>query len=121
MTCRNSVTSSTYAVHRILSIETSDSRFTGDMPEDNPGLFGLPWHEPKTFFIRFSQGKVSDYVRERVWSDSQKLYTLPDTSVLLEITTCSEPELMAWLRSYGEDAELVSEQQASELMKKRGA
>ena len=25
---------------------------------------------------------------------------------------------MAWLRSYGEDAELVSEQQASELIKK---
>jgi hypothetical protein len=31
------------------------------LPEAEPNAFGLPWHEPKTFRIRFKAGKAADY------------------------------------------------------------
>jgi len=96
------------AVHRILDVILTDKPVTFDIPEANPGMFGLPWHEPRTFRIRFRPGKVSDYVRERIWAEAQKLEEQEDGGVVLEITTCSEPELTAWVRSFGENANLLS-------------
>lgn len=95
------------AVHRIKAVTLTDKHFCFDMPEAEPGNFGLPWHEPRTFRIRFTPGKASDYVRERIWADRQQLEELDDGGVMLEITTRSEPELMAWVRSFGEDACLI--------------
>ncbi len=95
------------AVHRIRDVTLTDVILTLSFPEPNPGMFGLPWHEPRRFHIRFAPGKVSDYVRERIWADEQRLEELPDGGVLLEITTCSEPELLAWVRSFGNNAELL--------------
>lgn len=57
-----------------------------------------------TFRIRFTAGKAAEYVRERIWAEAQKLEETPDGGVLLEITTRSEPELMAWVRSFGPEA-----------------
>ena len=95
------------AVHRIQNVTVTDITVTCDIPDADPGTFGLPWHEPRTFRIRFAPGKVSDYVRERVWAESQRMKDNEDGSLLLEITTCSEPELLAWVRSFGENAKLV--------------
>lgn len=96
------------AVHRIQSVIQTDKPVPFAIPEADLGMFGLPWHEPRTHRIRFKPGKVSDYIRERIWSESQKLVELADGGVLLEITTCSEPELLAWIRSFGEEASLKS-------------
>lgn len=98
------------AVHRVQRVTLTDKPVTFDIPEANPGMFGLPWHEPRTFRIRFAAGKVADYVRERIWADTQKLEEQEDGSVVLEITTCSEPELTAWVRSFGENATLLPTQ-----------
>lgn len=95
------------AVHRILEVRLTDHFSTLAVPEPSPGMFGLPWHEPRHFRVRFAPGKVADYVRERIWADEQRLEELPDGGVLLEITTCSEPELHAWVRSFGDSAELL--------------
>ena len=54
----------------------------------------------------FKAGEAADYVSERIWSDSQKIEKQDDGSVVLQITTSSEPELMAWVRSFGEEASL---------------
>lgn len=91
------------AVHRMVDVKPTDTRAPGDIPPVDPGLFGLPWHEPRTFSIRFRPGTASDYVRERVWSDSQELRELPDGGVELVVTTRSEPELAAWTRAFGDD------------------
>lgn len=96
------------AVHRILDVTLTNKPVLFAVPEANPGTFGLPWHDPRTFRIRFKPGKASDYVRERIWADTQKLEEQDDGGVLLEITTCSEPELAAWVRSFGEDALLLA-------------
>lgn len=95
------------AIHRIHDVTLTDKLILFDIPESNPGMFGLPWHEPRTFRIRFAPGKAADYVRERIWADQQKLEELEDGGVLLELTTRSEPEVMAWVRSFGEEATLL--------------
>ncbi len=95
------------AVHRIREVILTDKPVLFDIPENDPGMFGLPWHEPRTFRIRFKPGKAADYVRERIWADQQKLEEMNDGGVLLELTTRSEPEITAWVRSFGEDAELL--------------
>lgn len=95
------------AVHRIEDVTLTDKHITFEIPDSDPGMFGLPWHEPRTFRIRFKPGRASDYVRERIWADNQRLSELEDGGVLLELTTRSEPELSAWVRSFGEEAILL--------------
>lgn len=95
------------AVHRMTQVEVTAFFSTLPPPQFDPAGFGLPWHEPRTFRIRFKPGPSSDYVRERQWAASQRISDLPDGSLLLELTTCSEPELMAWVRSFGSEAELL--------------
>lgn len=96
------------AVHRIQDVIVTEKRFAFEIPQADPAGFGLPWHEPKKFRIRFNSGKAADYVRERIWATEQRIHELNDGSVLLEMTTRSEPEVMAWVRSFGEEAELFS-------------
>lgn len=98
------------AVHRICEVHLTDHPVLFPIPEADPGTFGLPWHEPRTFRIRFAPGKVADYVRERTWADAQRLEDQPDGGLILTITTRSQPELAAWVRSFGADAELLSEE-----------
>ncbi len=99
-----------YAVHRIKDLEFDDRTIPGEFNDTDYelGSFGLPWHEPRTFKITFKKGKTADYVRERIWADEQKVTDLENGDLLLEITTRSEPELMAWVRSFGENAALLS-------------
>ncbi len=96
-----------FAIHRIMYIILLDKTFTLTFPKDHAQTFGLPWHEPKSFSIRFVAGKAADYVRERIWADEQKLEELEDGGLILHIITRSEPELMAWVRSFGDGVEVV--------------
>ena len=95
------------AVHRIEDVILTQKPVTFTLPQADPGAFGLPWHEPRTFRIKFKPGKASDYVRERVWAESQILSEDEDGGAILEITTRSEPELLAWVRSFGDEAKLL--------------
>ena len=61
--------------------------------------------EPLKFNLK--AGKVAEYVRERIWSDSQRLVELENGDFLLEIVTRSEPELTAWVRIFGEEARFI--------------
>lgn len=98
-----------FAIHRIQDITLTDRQVEIEMPEYKPEVFGLPWHETKTFKVRFKSGKSAEYVKERIWSESQTLTDTEDGGVILELTTQSAPELKAWVRSFGEDAEVISD------------
>lgn len=98
-----------FAVHRIKDVELTGRTWDFQIPEENLAMFGLPWHAPKVFRIRFITKRAAQYVRERIWSDRQKILEMPDGSIILEMASCSEPEVVAWVRSFGEDAELVEE------------
>lgn len=95
------------ALHRIQDVTLTDKVANFEIPEADLGTFGLPWHEPKKFRIRFTPGKAADYVRERIWASDQKVTEQDDGSLVLELTTRSEPELMAWVRSFGDEASII--------------
>lgn len=97
-----------FAVHRIIDIISTDKPILFDIPDVELNMFGLPWHEPRTFKIQF-KGRSVDYVKERIWAKNQKITDLEDGGILLEITTRSEPELTAWVRSFGEEAWFIHE------------
>ncbi|MBR4747681.1 MAG: WYL domain-containing protein, partial [Desulfovibrio sp.] len=95
------------AVHRIREVTVTDKHFLFEMPEEDLGMFGLPWHEPRNFRIRFAPGGAADYVRERIWSDQQRIVEQEDGGVVLELVSRSEPEVTSWVRSFGKEAELL--------------
>ena len=95
------------AIHRIQDVALTDKPARFVIPEADLGMFGLPRHEPRVFRIRFASRKEADYVRERIWADEQRIEELDEGGLILEITTRSEPELMAWVRSFGDEAELL--------------
>ncbi|MBQ9405757.1 MAG: WYL domain-containing protein [Desulfovibrio sp.] len=97
------------AVHRMQAVATMNRYYEGDFPKVADGTFGLPWHEPREYHIHFRAGRAADYVSERIWADQQQLETQEDGSVILHITTRSEPELMAWVRSFGDEASLLTQ------------
>ncbi len=99
------------AVHRIREVDVTDKKSDIALPQADPGLFGLPWHEPRQVRIQFKAGKVVDYVRERMWSAEQNIEDLPDGGIILEMMSQSDEELMAFVRSFGESARLLSEAQ----------
>lgn len=96
------------AIHRITDVILTERVFSIELPEVNPKAFGLPWHEPRTFRIRFKPGKSAAYVRERVWSEQQVIEEQEDGGIILELATHSEPELMAWVRSFGDETEFIA-------------
>jgi hypothetical protein len=98
---------SNLAVHRIQDVVLTERKYRMELPEASPDEFGLPWHEPRNFRIFFKPGRAADYVRERIWSENQRFEEHDDGSLLLELTTRSEPELQAWVRSFGEEAKLM--------------
>ena len=93
----------TLAVHRLADVTLTDRNFEFDAADRELGAFGLKHHEVKYFRIHFDK-EASDYVRERIWSTDQKLEEQEDGTVVLEVGTVSEKELMAWVRSFGERA-----------------
>lgn len=98
-----------FPIHRITDIISTDKPVKFDIPDVELNMFGLPWHEPRTFKIRFKKGRSSDYVQERIWAKNQKITKRKDGGIDLEITTRSEPELTAWVRSFGEDTSFINE------------
>lgn len=97
-----------FAIHRIVSVDKTTFEITFPIPKIESESFGLPWHEPRTFRIKFNPGKSSDYVKERIWAKHQKITEDGEGGIILEIVTSSEPELKAWIRSFGGEAKLLS-------------
>lgn len=97
----------TLAVHRIKSVAASGREAPFCMLRNSHNTFGLPWHEPKRFRVHFQSGGAAEYVRERIWADEQYIEEREDGSLILAIVTRSEPELLAWVRSFGDSARLL--------------
>lgn len=96
-----------FAVHRIQTVTQTNKSVTFSLPEMDSASFGLPWHEPKLFRIHFKTTRSAAYIRERIWSTNQQVFPQSDGSLILELVSASEPEIMAWIRSFGDVAELL--------------
>lgn len=110
---------SSYAIHRINKVTPSGQHFTFALTEVDDRFYGLPWHEPHTFVIHFKAGKSADYVRERIWTKNQRLRDLANGDLELELTTTAESELLAWVRSFGSEAQLIAKVQEPLMLLKQ--
>ena len=97
----------------------SGQHFTFALTEVDDRFYGLPWHEPRTFVIHFKAGKSADYVRERIWTKNQRLRDLANGDLELELTTTAESELLAWVRSFGSEAQLIAKVQEPLMLLKQ--
>ena len=71
------------------------------------GLMDTAGGRPVRAVVRFAP-EAATFVAERVWSQGQKIAEEADGGLRLELSVRSEPELLAWVLSFGEHAELVS-------------
>ena len=93
----------TFAVERIERIEVLDTEF--EMPADFDvsdyarGAFGITGGTPETVELVFDR-EVADYVRERLWHESQVFEERPDGSVRLCLDVAPNRELRTWLKGF---------------------
>ena len=97
----------TLAVHRILSC-TPTRRSLKDCPDlpGRGGAFGLPGRTGYPVRVLFD-AYYSTFLRERIWSDNQEVIDLPDGTVELRFEAASDHKLVAWVLSFGGDAQLL--------------
>lgn len=93
----------TFAVERIKRLELLEQSF--EIPKDFDlgayarGAFGITGGKPESVELHFDS-PVADYVRERVWHESQTLEERPDGSVALRMSVAPGPELQAWIKGF---------------------
>lgn len=90
----------TFLIHRLSDVVPQGEYFAFDAADLAARRFGLTWHEPRRVAIEVD-APAADYVRDRVWSDDQEIEEQTDGSLRLHLTTTSEPELKAWVWSFG--------------------
>ena len=97
------------ALHRVqsASLTRRAARHLPEPEEANKGAFGLMAHEPFTARIRFDKSAAT-YVAEREWSEGQKADVHKDGSMTLVMTVRSSEELISWILSFGDTAEVLS-------------
>jgi len=101
----------TFAVDRILAIESTGERF--EIPESfdfesyASRAFGVVSEPPVAVRIRFAP-RWRTYVEERVWHPSQKLSGDEAGGLVLEMEVGASSELRDWILSFGSGAEVLA-------------
>ncbi len=97
------------AVHRMTSVRMTrrSCEGLGREEDDTEGCFGLMGCRPFTVRVHFAASAAA-YASERTWSRDQKLTRHRDGSVTLTMTARSEAEVIAWVLSFADTAELLS-------------
>ncbi len=106
-----------YAVDRIVSAERTHDKFDYpsrvryDPAEWSSGGFGLfrsDDDEETEFELLFDDKRwLKTYVQERRWTPSQEFEELDDGRLRMTFSTTSAVQVWPWIRSFGEDVELV--------------
>lgn len=111
----------TLAVERIHEITDSGSSF--EYPKDfNPeelleSAFDIVYGDPMDVKIWFSANQAR-YIKERIWSKTQKIEDQEDGSIILSMKTSGRWDIIKWVLSYGSDAKVLKpEELREEIMK----
>jgi predicted DNA-binding transcriptional regulator YafY len=97
------------AVHRMKAVDMTDVKFQPDKFDFEKTFnqhFGLIKDKAFEVEVAFT-GWSAAYVSERIWSPDQKIIKKDKDKVVLKFTSSSEPELISWLLSFGQDARLI--------------
>jgi predicted DNA-binding transcriptional regulator YafY len=93
----------TFAVERIEKIEVLDQNF--EVPKDfnvteyARGAFGIAGGKPEAVEVVFA-AEMANYIRERVWHESQALEEKADGSVVLRMNVTPGFELQSWIKGF---------------------
>jgi predicted DNA-binding transcriptional regulator YafY len=97
------------AIHRIKKVELTDRRFefpkNYDFEKTFKQNFGVIKEDAFEVEVEFT-GWAARYVSERIWSPDQKIHK-KNGKTKLTFTASSEPELISWVLSFGEEAKLI--------------
>ncbi len=97
------------AVHRMKAVDMTDVKFQPDKFDFEKTFnqhFGII--KDKAFEVEAAfTGWSAAYVSERIWSPDQKILKKGNDKIILKFTASSEPELISWLLSFGEEATLI--------------
>ena len=98
----------TLAIARVHKIELQDWTYKHDVPceKSESKTFGLIESEPFKVKIAFDRWTAC-YVSERVWSEDQKITKQDEDGIILEFTSTSWPEVIAWVLSFGPSAKVL--------------
>jgi len=98
------------AIHRTKKVELTDRPF--EFPRDynfektfNQN-FGIIKEDAFEVEVEF-KGYAANYVSERIWSPDQKIIKKGKGKVRLILNASSDPELITWLLSFGDEARLL--------------
>ena len=98
------------AVHRIKMVDLDDRFFTipenYDFEKTFNQNFGIIKQETFEVTVEFT-GFAAGFVSERIWSPDQEIKTLPEGVIELTFSASSEPELVSWILSFGDEARLL--------------
>jgi proteasome accessory factor B len=101
----------TFAVERISRVELEKERF--EIPEEFRldeqfrSAFGIVEEAAMSVRVKFSS-TVAHAVRDRVWHPSQRIESKPDGSIILSFEAGGRMEIISWILSYGEHAEVLA-------------
>ncbi|MCP4576038.1 MAG: WYL domain-containing protein [Deltaproteobacteria bacterium] len=110
------------AVHRIKKVDLDERFFK--IPEDYDfektfnRNFGIIKAEAFDVTVEFS-GFAAGFVAERIWSPDQEIKPLSGGKIHLSFSASSEPELLAWILSFGDEARLLDPDWLVEEVKTR--
>jgi proteasome accessory factor B len=112
----------TFAAERISCVEVEKERF--EMPEDfRPegqfrSAFGIVEEAVMPVRIKFSPA-IAHTVRDRLWHPSQKTESMADGSIVLSFEAGGRMEIVSWILSYGEHAEVLAPAELREEVGKK--
>ncbi|MCK5202567.1 MAG: WYL domain-containing protein, partial [Desulfobacterales bacterium] len=97
------------AIHRIKKVELSDRRYefpkNYDFEKTFKQNFGVIKEDAFKVEVEFT-GWAARYVAERIWSPDQKIQK-KNGNTKLTFSASSEPELVSWVLSFGDEAKLI--------------
>jgi predicted DNA-binding transcriptional regulator YafY len=110
------------AVHRIKDIKVTERLFKQPQNYDFEKFFnqnfGIRKDDVFEVEIEF-KGWAARYVAERICSPDQKIKKLKENKIRLIFTASSEPDVIWWLLSYGEEAKLIKPDWLAEAMARK--
>ena len=97
-------------IHRMKRVELTERSFEFPADYNFEKAFNREFGiiKEKAFEVEavFS-GWSARFVAERIWSPDQKIESMSQDRIKLTFTASSEPEVLSWLLSYGEEVELL--------------
>ena len=98
-----------FLLHRMkeVTLTRTSAPHLPDPKDESKDAFGLIADEPFTVTVRFDPFSAT-YAAERTWSSNQKIEHNDDGGVTLTMTARSGVEVVSWILSFGDTAEILS-------------